>query len=112
MRRNTPQQEMNRVFGNFFEAPQGAGGNAGTLRRWMPAMDLVEEDDHFVLSAELPGVEEKDINVELEDNVLTISGERKSEHEDRKEGYYRIERSSGRFSRTLTLPDRRRAEGA
>ena len=68
-------------------------------------MDLVEEDDHFVLSADLPGVEEQDINVELEDNVLTISGERKSEHEDRKEGYYRIERSSGRFSRTLTLPE-------
>jgi HSP20 family protein len=104
----TIQQEMNRLFGTFFDAPEGRGGrggDGGTMRRWIPAMDLVEEDDHFVLRADLPGVRDEDVNVELEDNVLTISGERKAEQEDRKEGYYRVERAVGRFSRSLTLPE-------
>jgi HSP20 family protein len=68
-------------------------------------MDLVETDDEFVLRADLPGLSEDDVNIELEDNVLTISGERKAEHEERKEGYYRVERSSGSFTRSLTLPE-------
>jgi HSP20 family protein len=101
---NTIQNEMNRLFNTFFEAP--APGNSGnTMRRWIPAMDLVETDDDFVLRADLPGLTEKDVNIELEDNVLTISGERKAEHEERKEGYYRVERASGTFSRSLTLPE-------
>ena len=99
----TIQQEMNRLFGSLLDAPEGSGG--GSLRRWIPAMDLVEEGDHYVLRADLPGVREEDINVELEEDVLTISGERRAEHEERKEGYYRVERASGRFSRSLTLPD-------
>jgi HSP20 family protein len=98
------QQEINRLFGSFFDSSTGAGGG-GALRRWIPAMDLVEEGDHYVLRADLPGVTEKDVNVELEDNVLTISGERKSKHEDRKNGFYRLERASGSFSRSLTLPE-------
>jgi HSP20 family protein len=98
------QQEMNRLFGSFFDV-EASGGNGTSVRRWIPAMDLVEEDDHFLLHADLPGVGEDQVNVELEDDVLTISGERKSKHEERKEGYHRIERSSGRFSRSLTLPE-------
>jgi HSP20 family protein len=98
------QQEMNRLFGTFFDSPTG-DGNGGLMRRWIPAMDLLEEDDHFVLRADLPGLDEGDVNVELEDNVLTISGERKSQHGDRKDGYYRIERAAGSFSRSLTLPE-------
>jgi len=102
----TFQNEMNRLFNTFFEPGQGGnGGSAGAGRRWIPAMDLVETEDDFVLRADLPGLTEKDVNIELEDNVLTISGERKAEHEERKEGYYRIERASGSFSRTLTLPE-------
>ncbi len=97
----TIQSEMNRLFNTFFEAP-AAGVST---RRWIPAMDLVETDDDFVLRTDLPGLSEKDVNIELEDNVLTISGERKAEHEERKEGYYRVERSSGTFSRSLTLPE-------
>jgi HSP20 family protein len=100
----TIQQEMNRLFGTFFESPEGDAGG-GTTRRWIPAMDLVEEGEHFVLRADLPGVREDDVNIEVEDNVLTISGERKSEQEDRKEGYHRVERAVGRFSRSLTLPE-------
>ncbi len=101
------QQEMNRLFGSFFDAPAGggSGGNGGALRHWIPAMDLVETKQHFILRADLPGLKESDVKVELEDNVLTISGERKAEHEEQREGYYRIERASGRFARSLTLPD-------
>jgi HSP20 family protein len=103
---NTIQNEMNRLFNTFFEAaPPGNGSSPSTLRRWIPAMDLVETEDDFVLRADLPGLSEQDVNIELEDNVLTISGERKAEHEERKEGYYRVERSSGAFSRSLTLPE-------
>jgi HSP20 family protein len=98
----TIQQEMNRLFGTFFDAP--GNGESLASRRWIPAMDLVEEGDDFVLRADLPGVSEDQVSVELEDNVLTISGERKSELQERKEGYYRLERAAGRFSRSLTMP--------
>jgi HSP20 family protein len=99
---NTIQSEMNRLFNTFFESPQGGGHQ---LRRWIPAMDLVETEGEYVLRADLPGLTEKDVNIELDDNVLTVSGERKSEREERKEGYYRVERASGSFSRSLTLPE-------
>ena len=101
---NTIQSEMNRLFNTFFDAP-APGNGLSVGRRWIPAMDLVEDGDEYVLRADLPGLSEKDVNIELEDNVLTISGERKSEHEERKEGYYRVERASGSFSRSLTLPE-------
>ncbi len=102
---NSLQSEMNRLFNAFFDAPAGGGGNGATMRRWVPAMDLMETEDHFVLRADLPGLTEQDVSIELEDNVLTVSGERQSEHEERKEGYYRVERASGAFSRALTLPE-------
>jgi HSP20 family protein len=100
------QNEMNRLFNTFFDAPSG-GGNGGStpLRRWIPAMDLVETDEHFVLKADLPGLTEADVNVEVEDNVLTVSGERNAEHEDKREGYVRVERAFGSFRRSLTLPE-------
>ncbi len=76
------------------------------MRRWMPAMDLFETGDSFVLQADLPGLSEADVNIELEDSTLTISGERKASHEHSGdgEGYYRVERASGAFQRSLTLP--------
>jgi len=91
---NTIQSEMNRLFNTYFDSPTPANGGAA-LRRWIPAMDLAETEQEFVLRADLPGVSEDDVKIELEDRVLTISGERKAEHEERKEGYYRVERSSG-----------------
>ena len=99
----TLQNEMNRLFNTVFDTPT-PGGNANTLRRWMPAMDLVESGDHFVLRADLPGLDQEDVKIELEDTTLTISGERKAEHEEKEEGYYRLERAFGSFSRTLQLP--------
>jgi HSP20 family protein len=95
------QTEMNRLFS---AAVEGQGSGSGGARRWTPAMDLVEAEEHFVLRADLPGMSEDDVHIELEDNVLTVSGERKAEHEDKREGFYRMERSYGTFSRSLTLP--------
>src|SRR5947209_9261350 len=86
---STIQNEMTRLFNTLFEAPAPGNGASTSLRRWIPAMDLVETDADFVLRADLPGLAEDDVNIELEDNVLTISGERNSRHEERKEGYYR-----------------------
>ena len=71
----TLQSEMNRLFNTVFEGPAPSGG---TMRRWMPAMDLLESGDHFVLRADLPGLSEEDVSIELEDSTLTVSGERKS----------------------------------
>jgi HSP20 family protein len=94
------QSDMNRLFDRFFE---GRAAN-GISRRWIPAMDLLETEDHLVLRGDLPGMTEDDVDIEIKDNVLTVSGERKAEHEDKGEGYHRVERSFGSFSRSLTLP--------
>ncbi|MDX6703937.1 MAG: hypothetical protein QOF26_4163 [Baekduia sp.] len=103
---NSLQQEMNRLFSSFFDTPPAAGGgDGGGVRRWIPAMDLVETDDHYVLRADLPGMSEGDVDLSLEDNVLTLSGERKTEHEQGGQGFYRLERAAGAFSRSLTLPE-------
>jgi HSP20 family protein len=89
--------DFNRLFNTLFDE--------GRSQRWVPAMDLVEADDHFLLKADLPGLGEEDVAIELRDNALTISGERKSEHETRERGWYRVERATGKFSRSLSLPD-------
>jgi HSP20 family protein len=95
------QSEMNRLFSSVFDTQPGRLAP----QRWVPAMDLVESGDHFILRADLPGLSEEDVSVEVERNVLTVSGERKYEHEADEDGYYRIERGSGSFSRSLTLPE-------
>src|ERR687888_760054 len=91
--------EFNRLFDTLFQSANTSS------QRWAPAMDLVEADDHFVLKADLPGLSEDDVTIEVQDGTLTISGERKSENEQRNKGWYRLERSFGRFSRSLTLPE-------
>ena len=96
------QSEMNRLFNTAVDNPGATSG--APLRRWIPAMDLVEGPDSFVLRADLPGMKKDDVSIEFEDNVLTVSGERKSEHEERNEGFHRVERAFGSFSRTLALP--------
>jgi len=102
---NTIQNEMNRLFNTFFDSPGQATPASAATRRWIPAMDLVETGDGYVLRADLPGLSDEDVTIEFQDDVLTVSGERKAEHEDRGEGYYRIERGFGVFSRSLTLPE-------
>jgi HSP20 family protein len=97
------QNDMNRLFNTFFDAPTAGAGNAS--RRWIPAMDLVETDDQFVLKADLPGLTDEDVHIDVEGDVLTVSGERRAEHEEKREGYVRVERSFGAFRRSLTLPE-------
>lgn len=72
-------------------------------RAWMPAVDIRETEEAYEVAAELPGMSKKDINITLEDNVLTLSGERRFEKEAEKENYHRIERAYGTFSRSFTL---------
>jgi HSP20 family protein len=72
---------------------------------WVPAVDVKEEDTRFIITADIPGVDPKDIEVTAENNMLTIKGERKTESEEEKEGYKRIERSRGTFYRRFSLPD-------
>ncbi len=103
---NSIQHEMDRLFNSFFDTTTGNGAaRTPALRRWVPAMDVVDTGDEFVLKADLPGLTDKDVNIEVNDDVLTISGQRQAEHEERKEGYYRVERSSGSFHRSLRLPE-------
>ena len=73
-------------------------------RRWVPAVDLVEREGQLVLRADLPGLDRDDVDVQIKDGILTVSGERKYENESKGEGYHRVERSFGRFSRSLRLP--------
>src|SRR5919202_6168507 len=89
--------EFDRLFNQLFDRSEA--------RRWMPAMDLVEHDDHFVLRADLPGMTDDDINIEVRDNTLTLSGERKAEHEDRQRGWYRLESQFGKLSPALSPPE-------
>jgi HSP20 family protein len=92
-------REVDRLFDAFFGQSDRQG------RRWVPPVDLVEAEDHFVLKADLPGLTQDDVSIEVQDGTLSISGERKAEHEQRERGWYRIERAFGSFSRSLTLPD-------
>jgi len=72
-------------------------------REFYPATDILEEEDKYIIKAELPGIDQKDVKVSLVDNVLTIKGERKNEYEDKKEGIHRVERSYGSFCRSFSL---------
>ena len=92
-------REIDRMFDAFFGQSEQQG------RRWVPPMDLVEAEDHFLLKADLPGLTEGDVNIEVQDGSLTISGERRAEHSQQERGWYRIERAFGSFNRSLTLTD-------
>jgi HSP20 family protein len=92
------QTEMNRLFGSLFDSPTLA------TRRFSPPMDLVENETSYVLRADLPGLRAQDVKIEFDHDVLTISGERRSEQEISENGFRRVERASGSFARSLTLP--------
>jgi HSP20 family protein len=73
--------------------------------RWLPAVDILEKDGNLILRAEIPGVSEKDIDLKLEGNVLTLKGEKNLERTDDRDNYHRVESFSGSFTRSFTLPD-------
>jgi HSP20 family protein len=104
----TVQQQMRRMLEDVFG---GAGGEVEEReRRWLPSMDVVDRDNEILLRFDLPGVPKEDINVELEDGTLVVSGERRSEHEERGDRFYRRERSFGSFTRSIPLPEGIEAE--
>ena len=92
-------RDMEDAFGRIFPAWSEERGNT-----WMPAVDMVDEKDEIVVKADLPGLDQKDIEVTVHDGTLTIRGERKEEKEEKKEDYYYAERSYGAFMRSLALP--------
>lgn len=103
------QREMNTLFDNRLP---GEGENSNVVTSdWAPAVDIKEEDDRFLVLADIPGVDPEDIEVNMENGVLSIKGERKSEHTEEKEGYKRIERVYGTFHRRFTLPESADPEG-
>jgi HSP20 family protein len=73
--------------------------------KWRPSIDIEEKDGKYMVKADLPGLKKKDIHVELKDGYLTLRGERKSEHEDKKDNFHRIERNYGSFERTFRVPE-------
>ena len=89
---------LDQVFERLVNQPAGS-------RPWEPAVDIVENDKELLLSADLPGVKLEDVEVKIEDGTLTLSGSRKFENEDNKNGYHRIERSFGAFHRAFSLPE-------
>ncbi|MBI2370812.1 MAG: Hsp20/alpha crystallin family protein [Deltaproteobacteria bacterium] len=97
------EREMEGLFSRFFrEWPWPR--SADEVRGWAPAVDMVDRKDEVVLRADLPGLEQKDIDVSVEDGLLTIRGERKEEREAKEEDYYCCERWAGSFARSLALP--------
>lgn len=95
---------MNHFFDDFFR-DLFRGERADLTRGWDPKVDIVEEADQIVMTAELPGVKKDNIAVDVNGRVLTVKGERSSEDEVKEDNYYRRERSYGKFERSFTLPD-------
>lgn len=99
------QKEMNRLFDDFFQDFSVSPFEEGTfLGKFSPSIDIREGDNSITVQAELPGMDEKDIEVLLSDNTLTIKGEKKEESEEKKENYHHVERSYGVFQRVVSLP--------
>jgi len=98
---NTLQSRLNRLF-----EEQVAGGREGSLTAgaFVPPVDIYEDEHGIQLKLEVPGIEEKDLDVKVENNVLTVSGERKIEKEEKEENFRRVERRYGSFVRSFTLP--------
>jgi len=99
----TLREKMNRLFE---DAVTHRGEEKDlTSSSWTPAVDIYEDENQLVLSAEVPGIEEKDVEIKIEDSTLIIQGERKMEKETKEENYHRIERAYGSFYRSFTLPN-------
>jgi len=94
------RKEMDRAY-------ERSGGEAGSVvtSDWTPAVDIKESDNAFTIIADIPGVDPKDIDVHMENGMLSIRGQRESEKKEEKEGYKRVERSYGSFYRRFTMPD-------
>lgn len=103
------QEDVNRLFSGSLDR-----GGASQMARggWMPSVDIFENKDNIVLEAELPGISPEDVNISIENNVLTLHGERKFEKKDEGDNFHRVERSYGSFTRSFTLPPTVSSENA
>jgi HSP20 family protein len=95
------QDDVNRLFRGSFDR---SAGNDIMQGAWNPSVDIFENKDSIVLEADLPGMNPDDVNISIENNVLTLHGERKFEKKDDKDNFHRVERSYGAFTRSFTLP--------
>ena len=100
----TLTREFDRMLRRPFDLPAFFEEENADLATWHPRMDVVEKDKEIIVKMDIPGMKQDDIKVTLEDNVLTISGERKFEKDDKKDNYHRVERFYGNFTRSFTLP--------
>jgi HSP20 family protein len=97
---NSIHNEIDRVF----DRVRGGEYDTNPAQSWLPAVDIMEQENSFVIKAELPGVDKKDVKITVQNDVLTIKGEKKQETEKNGENYYRTERLYGSFQRSFTLP--------
>ena len=104
------QDEMNRLFSSTFT--RGGSDEQMFGGTWNPNVDIFENKDSIVLEADLPGLKPEDVNISIENNVLTISGERKFEKKDEGDNFHRVERGYGSFTRSFTLPPTVSSENA
>lgn len=95
------RREMDRLWDSFFERRPA---RAEEVSEWLPSLDLSETKNEFVVKAELPGIDPKDIDISLTNDILTIKGEKKQEKEEKEENYHLIERSYGSFTRAIRIP--------
>jgi len=96
------QDEMNRLFDDFFGRPLAR--TEWTEGVWSPTVDISEDKDNVIIRAEMPGTKKEDVNISIQDNVLTLKGEKKQEKEEKDKNYHRVERSYGSFCRSFQLP--------
>ncbi|HEY0051394.1 MAG TPA: Hsp20/alpha crystallin family protein [Pyrinomonadaceae bacterium] len=96
------QDEVNRLFSMNF--PRSGGQDEIMRGAWTPSVDIYEGKDEIVLEAELPGMKPEDVDVSIENNIITVKGERRFEKKDESDNYHRVERSYGSFTRSFTLP--------
>jgi HSP20 family protein len=98
---NTLQEQVNRLF----ESTYGGRSSESALTTWSPAVDIYDTENELVLKADLPAIDEKDLDIRIENNTLTVRGERKFEKQVNEDNYLRVERSYGSFSRSFSLPN-------
>ncbi|MFN7972536.1 MAG: Hsp20/alpha crystallin family protein [Acidobacteriota bacterium] len=109
---STLQKSMNALFEDFFQGGAPAVMPAFSRSGWVPSMDVAEDEESFKVTAELPGMTEKDIQLTVNDHAMLLRGEKKEEKEEKKKNWYRMERTYGAFERTLPLPVEVEAEKA
>ncbi len=103
------QREINRMFDSFFRGAP-ADDDAFVASDWIPAVDIAEHENEYLVKLELPGVSKEDVKITMQNNILTVRGEKKKEKESKSSSYHRVERSYGAFQRNFTLPSTVKAD--